>query len=420
MAKKHRVAVPAVQVAHLKPYEDVFRDRLAELPLDKLLIYLIDTVDAKALPYLAEQFNVLGNRGWRWATTESKQRALLKKAIYLHRIEGTEAAITEALQIIGIENAEVLHPIPGNYYNGQWSHNGTITYGGAYHWACFKVLVDYLDLVALPPETLEIAVELINEWKNVRSKLIGVEVAANLEDFLLVSDSLEIEVTYDFNEKLGPNNYDGVITYDGSANHSGKYDDVEVVVDGPTMATIFKVNGTPAAGLKLDVDIVIDISYLGVELEFQLPDGTVDSRIAGAIESVTHNFTGTETQEFEMRVADAAAIKTITIGNSFPEIIEFVSQCAPGDIYCNSTPLSSVVNIGSILDGQDIFIDLSSNQLSTAAVNTILADIVAASGFVSGSSSIDLSLQTPPAPPSGAGITNKATISATWAAITTD
>lgn len=416
MAKN--VLAPVARVDHIKAFEDTFWDRLDQLPLEKLMIYIIETVDAKALPYLAEQFNVLGNRGWRWATTEASQRELIKKAIYLHKIEGTEAAIIESLKIIGIGNAEVLHPIPGNQYNGQWSHNGSITYGGAYHWACFKVLVDYLDLVDLPSDTLTIAVDLINEWKNVRSLLIGVEVAANLEDDVLVDDSLDVEVTYDLNIKLGPNNYDGVITYDGSASHSGQYDEFEI--EGPPMATIFKVLGTPTSGNKIDVDIVIDSSYLGVELEFQLPDGTVDSRTAGSIEAVTYNFTGTETVGFIMRVADAAAIKTITIGNTYPESIEFVDQCAPGDVYCNATPLSSVLNIGAILDGQDIVIDLTSNTLTTSAVNDILADIVAAAGFVSGGSSIDLSLQTPPAPPSGAGITNKATIASTWAAINTD
>jgi len=408
----------SINTEDLRILEQVVEERLAEIPLDKLLLYILETCDAQALPFLARQFNVLGNRGWRWADTEQKQRDLLKRAIKMQRKEGTEFSVKESLKVIGINNVEILHPIPGNQYNGQWSFNGTITYGGAYHWACFKVLVDTEELANLEPDVVEIAVELINEWKNVRSRLIAVEAAAFIEDSVEVTDELDFDIEFDFDEQVGPIKYDGSANFDGSATYNGTYDELEI--NDSTMATIFKVLGTPTEGNKIDVTIVINSSYLGVELEFQLPDGTVDSRTAGNTEAVTYNFTGTETLGFIMRVADAAAIKTITIGNSYPESIEFIDQCAPGDFFCNATPLSSVLNIGAILDGQDIIIDLTANTLPTSAVNAILADIVSAAGFVAGGSAIDLSLQTPPAPPSGAGITDKATIAATWAAITTD
>lgn len=418
MAKKHRVAVPAVQVAHLKPYEDVFRDRLAELPLEKLLIYLIDTVDAKALPYLAEQFNVLGNRGWRWATTESKQRALLKKAIYLHRIEGTEAAITEALQIIGIENAEVLHPIPGNYYNGQFSHNGTITYGGAYHWACFKVLVDYLDLVALPSDTLDIAVELINEWKNVRSKLIGVEVSANLEDFILVSDGVEIEATYDFNEKLGPNNYDGVITYDGTATHSGEYDKFEVGLEADLFRSfVVYVNAEP---LNSTMDATVEVSGTtlwtitwpdGSNIGYTTSDEFGVANYAVPLQDVDDLVT--------FAVEDQDLINTITIFSPVAAGFEI------SDALTNLTQLvmsDCAVEIFTLNNGSESIpalaeLRLDGNKLSTDSVNDILV-LVAGNGVADGF--IDLSGQTPTAPPTGAGITAKASLEANGWTVVTD
>lgn len=63
------IPAPIRKAEHLRLIDEVMRDRLAMLPLDKLLIYLVDTVDAKALPYLAEQFDVLGFKGWELIDT---------------------------------------------------------------------------------------------------------------------------------------------------------------------------------------------------------------------------------------------------------------------------------------------------------------------------------------------------------------
>ena len=58
-----------------KTFDDLFA-RYNSLETERLLVYLVDNVDASALPHLAEQFHILGNEGWLYATTEQEKRAL--------------------------------------------------------------------------------------------------------------------------------------------------------------------------------------------------------------------------------------------------------------------------------------------------------------------------------------------------------
>lgn len=75
-------------------------DRLGTIDLTPLLIYIIDNVDKSALPHLAWQFHI---EGWELAETEEEKRALIKKAIELHRYKGTRWAVKEALNALNIQ-----------------------------------------------------------------------------------------------------------------------------------------------------------------------------------------------------------------------------------------------------------------------------------------------------------------------------
>ncbi len=74
--------------------------RLSGLPVNVPLVNLFDMVDASALPSLGEQFHVMGAEGWNLAGTEEARRALLKKAIELHRHKGTPWAVRHALETV--------------------------------------------------------------------------------------------------------------------------------------------------------------------------------------------------------------------------------------------------------------------------------------------------------------------------------
>ena len=70
-------------------------DRLGTLDLTPLLVYLIDNVEASALPHLAEQFHVTGNEGWKLSSNQEKQRELIKESVKIHKIKGTKALLRE-------------------------------------------------------------------------------------------------------------------------------------------------------------------------------------------------------------------------------------------------------------------------------------------------------------------------------------
>jgi len=88
--------VEIARVAH-----DVVAERWDNWDLTEFLVYLVDTCAASALPYLAEQFNVDGLRGFRVAQTEAEQRELIKQAIVIHKRIGTPWSIKEACRTVG-------------------------------------------------------------------------------------------------------------------------------------------------------------------------------------------------------------------------------------------------------------------------------------------------------------------------------
>lgn len=63
-------------------------DRLA-IDLTPLLVYHLATTVPGALPWLAEQFNVGGLKGWAWMRHEAEERQLIRNAIPLHRLKGS-------------------------------------------------------------------------------------------------------------------------------------------------------------------------------------------------------------------------------------------------------------------------------------------------------------------------------------------
>jgi phage tail P2-like protein len=127
-------------------------DRLGSLDLTPLLIYIIDNVHASALPHLAEQFHIAGLEGWSFAQTNKEKRALIKRAIELHRYKGTPWAVENALNSISIDGSVT-----------EWFQYG----GNPYR---FRVSIDVKD-IGINLDTITLIEKLINQYKNVRSWL---------------------------------------------------------------------------------------------------------------------------------------------------------------------------------------------------------------------------------------------------------
>lgn len=149
-----------------KAFDDLC-SRFNSLDTDRLLVYLVDNVDASALPLLAEQFHILGNEGWLYAQTEQEKRNLIKNAIELHRYKGTKYALRKVLEILNL-NGKIK----------EWFEYE----GNPYH---FIVSLD-LRNKGFEFTTEEQLMDLIEETKNVRSVMETLEVnLTNQADYRL-------------------------------------------------------------------------------------------------------------------------------------------------------------------------------------------------------------------------------------------
>lgn len=202
------------QKEHLAVFDKIAALRFAALEVEKVLIYVIDTVDADALFYLAEQFDVLGYRGWKLAKTEADRRALVKRAVQLHRYKGTPFGIKEALRSVGFDNTVIQEGI--NYqYDSSLDHNSIGTYGGN-EWATFRVIYDLGNDKGISAEQTADLAALVDEYKNVRSHLLGIDWKASLLDRSVATEVFEIKMIV---SQMVDDSVDG-LDYNGSGNYN--------------------------------------------------------------------------------------------------------------------------------------------------------------------------------------------------------
>ncbi|MBD2261348.1 phage tail protein [Pseudanabaena sp. FACHB-2040] len=177
-------------------------DRLSELDLSVLAVYDIDNVTPEALYDLADQFNVLGLRGWTLAGNETQRRALIKEAIALHRTAGTPYAVKRAMALVGYPNATITEN-PGLRFDGSWRFNGTRQFSGVSYGTFVVTLDSQQSLVSA--DLIKLIVALINEWKNARSSLVDLRIGnISLFSNLQLHDGLW--------------GYNGAQTFDGERN----------------------------------------------------------------------------------------------------------------------------------------------------------------------------------------------------------
>ena len=196
-----KILQPSITDNRNQAYEAVV-SRLQALDLSVLDIYDIDNVAVSALYDLADQFNVLGLRGWLLAGTEQQRRDLIKEAIQLHQTAGTPFAIKRVMTLVGYPNATI-EENPGNFYIGEWTYDGTRAYSGA-QFGTFIVTLDPAES-KVSGELINLIVALINEWKNARSWLLDLRIG----DISLFSNLLQYDELWLYNSNQ---------TYDGERN----------------------------------------------------------------------------------------------------------------------------------------------------------------------------------------------------------
>lgn len=217
------------EFAHLAAFDDTAAARFAALPVEAVLIYLIDLVDEDALPLLAKQFDVLGIKGYAFATTVQQKRDLIKNAIELHRYKGTPWSIKKALERVGYPNAELLEGggTP-NYYDGTHTYNGSITYGDAFHWAYFRVLYNGVNFTSLNAQDVEIIRAIVSEYKPAHCTLYALIVYYNhLVSAVTPTDNVQLTISL-AQQSQTVNLYDGLNTYNGAITYHGYAENVVI------------------------------------------------------------------------------------------------------------------------------------------------------------------------------------------------
>lgn len=214
MSNSILLADSVAHFSHLRAFEQLIKLRLSEIQLDKILVYLVDTVDSAAIPYLADQLDVLGYKGFRLAYTDAEKRTIIKRSIQLHRYKGTLWAVKESLKSIGFSDAVVTEHV-------------------ADHWANFRVNID-LGERSLEGTEVEDLVKMILEYKNARSHLVDVTYTITLgsdeltltdfhQDYHATTDNDTVFIGSDFR-------HDGKTLRNGARNYSLDADVLQITV----------------------------------------------------------------------------------------------------------------------------------------------------------------------------------------------
>jgi hypothetical protein len=110
-----------------------------QIDLSPLLVYLVDVVDASALPYLAEQFSLIGD-GWELASTETAQRNMIKAAVEIHQHKGTPWAVKQVFVLLGLGDVDIDEGRSGYIRDGSMRRDGFAIRGErSAHWAEYRI-----------------------------------------------------------------------------------------------------------------------------------------------------------------------------------------------------------------------------------------------------------------------------------------
>lgn len=114
---------------------------LDELPIDRLLVRLIDLVDSEHLPILAQSMSVAGHDGYWLAESDEAKRNLIKGAYELHRLKGTPWAVKEIVRRLGFGNATLIEGFGGKRHDGEIYRDGQYAYGHSDRWAYYRIII---------------------------------------------------------------------------------------------------------------------------------------------------------------------------------------------------------------------------------------------------------------------------------------
>lgn len=170
----------AVASSRLGIFSQIIENQFSGVDLTGMMIYLVDIVDKSALPWLAEQFGVEDFKGYKWCTTDTQRRELIKNAISLHKLVGTIAGIKKACSLIGFSNPTIEENVP-------------VVSGGPNIWCAFRIRLEPDNLGNFKGDTLTNLKIFIDYYKNARSILTEIYFETLMEDAIFTSQEASRE-----------------------------------------------------------------------------------------------------------------------------------------------------------------------------------------------------------------------------------
>lgn len=213
MNRKQTVAPDSIMVyPHLYAFDVVMRQMLGEIPVETILVYFFDTVPAALLPVLAEQFDLLGVKGWDFATTEADQRALLKNVIRLKRKKGTQWAVEEAIKVAGYTQFDYKENVNNN-------------------WGTFRIRLD-INTYSIDVTQVTKAVQLVEEYKRKSAWFEGFYFyGLQIVEEVTMDDDLSVSGASHFSDSVTTARQvlrDGSIVRNGTQNYSTETDTIKL------------------------------------------------------------------------------------------------------------------------------------------------------------------------------------------------
>ena len=242
MGNQHVIASCLADSELAKAFSELVAERWDNFDITPFMVYLVDTCAKEALPYLAEQFNVAGLRGFKVTQNEDEQRELIKRAISLHQRIGTPWAIKEACRTVGfpiIILDEGVTEIPGGPESPE-------------DWARVRVFVSTNDENPVTPEKMAQIRAFIEIYKPERSHLQRFGFFQALEDgnvFKSITEDLELQIVGDIIWAHVIIDGEGIFIYDAD------FDTIAVYIDTPNTGNLY-VGGFIDNATPMESDII--------------------------------------------------------------------------------------------------------------------------------------------------------------------
>lgn len=121
---------------------ELLNESLEGVDINAMLVYLIDLLKPRLLPYLADQLSLLDEAAWALAESADAKRDLIKNSAQLHRYKGTPWAIREVIRLLGFGEVTIQEGLNNQVRDGSISRDGNHVHGNPSAWPLYRVFLE--------------------------------------------------------------------------------------------------------------------------------------------------------------------------------------------------------------------------------------------------------------------------------------